>query len=430
VQADIAGRVAQALDLAIGSRQQQALEDRPTRNLAAYDAFLKGKAQRALGASPVTLRQAVKLFEQAVALDSTFVGAWAALSESASLFYGQGAPTAESADRAKSAADQAIALDPKNPDGYRALGDYYRRVTVNPSRAVDFYSKGLALAPDDANLLRGLGLAAQSAGKWDQAVEYLRRSLSLDPRSAITADALAQTLLWLRRYDEALEAGDQALAIAPSSLQSLEDKAMILLGRGDLEGARRLLAEPPAGVDLPTFVAFMSTYWDIYWPLSDEQRALVKRLRPSAFDNDGGTWALALAGVYEMEGDMRRAAAYGDSARIAIEQQLTASPEDAQRMVLLGVALAYQGRKAEAIRWGLQAVERVPISKDTQSGTYYLHQLARIYVLSGEADKAIDTLERLLAMPYFLSPEWLRIDPTWESLRGNPRFRKLVGGTG
>ena len=49
VQADIAGRVAQALDVAIGSRQQRVLENRPTRNLAAYDAFLKGQAQRALG---------------------------------------------------------------------------------------------------------------------------------------------------------------------------------------------------------------------------------------------------------------------------------------------------------------------------------------------------------------------------------------------
>ena len=109
-----------------------------------------------------------------------------------------------------------------------------------------------------------------------------------------------------------------------------------------------------------TFVAFMATYWDLYWVLGDEQRDLVKRLRPSAFDGDGGTWGLALAGVYEIEGDMRRAAAYGDSARIALEQQLTASPEDAQRMVLLGVALAYTGRKEEAVQRGLKAVELVP----------------------------------------------------------------------
>jgi TolB-like protein/Flp pilus assembly protein TadD len=428
VQADIAGRVAQALDLAIGSRQQQALEDRPTRNLAAYDAYLKGKAQRALGGSPTALRQAVTYFEQAVALDSTFVGAWAALSEAASLAYAQGAPSPANSEKARSAADRAIALDPKHPDGYRALGDYYRRVSGNPARAVEFYAKGLALAPEDADLLRGLGLAEQAAGKWEQAVESFRRSRSLDPRSPNTADALGQTLLWLRRYDEALEAIDHAVALEPSSLQWREDKAMVFAARGDLEGARAVLAQPPSEVDLPSFVAFMATYWDLYWVLGDEQRDLLKRLRPSAFDGDGGTWGLALAGAYEVDGDMRRAAAYGDSARIAIEQQLTATPEDAQRIVLLGVALAYTGRKAEAVQRGLKAVELVPPTEDTQSGSYFQHQLARIYILVGETEKALDVLEPLLRMPYYLSPGWLRIDPTFDPIREHPRFQRLVGG--
>ncbi|CAN5823194.1 hypothetical protein BH24GEM1_BH24GEM1_25100 [soil metagenome] len=75
VQADVAGRVAQALDIAIGSRQQQALADRPTGNLAAYDAYLKGEAARARGNSPGALRQAMDFNEQAVALDSGFVEA-------------------------------------------------------------------------------------------------------------------------------------------------------------------------------------------------------------------------------------------------------------------------------------------------------------------------------------------------------------------
>ena len=405
-------------DLAIGSRQQQALDHHPTQNLTAYDAFLKGKAQRALGRDPVTLRRAVSFFEQAVALDSTFVAAWAALSESASAFLAIGALWERAADRAHVAAERAIALDPKHPDGYRALGDYYL-VARNPARAAESYSKGLALAPDDADLLRGLRLVEQSAGRWEQAVVQLRRSLSLDPRSAITADELGSTLLWLRRYDEALQAVDQALAVEPASLPAVQHKAMVFLGRGDLEGARALLAEPPAGVDLPAFVVFMSTVWDLYWPLSAEQRSLVKRLPPSAFDGDAGAWGLALAGVYEVEGDMRRAAAYGDSAATALEQQLAASPGDAHRMVLLGVALAYQGRKAEALRLGRQGVELLP-------GNYFLHQLARIYILTGDAEKAMDTLERLLASPYYLSPGWLRIDPAFDPIRKHPRFQKLV----
>ena len=238
VQADVAGRVAQALDVAIGSRQQQALADRPTENLAAYDAYLQGKAARAFGSRAATLRQAMGFHEQAVALDSGFVAAWAALSEAASLLYAIAAPSAELAERARSAADRAIALDARHPDGYRALGDYYRRVPNTPARAVEQYAKGLRLAPTDADLLRGLGLAERVLGQWKAAEEHLRRSQSLDPRSAVTAEALGIGLLWTRRYDEAEAAFKLALSLQPSSLQALEDLAMVSLARGDLGPGR------------------------------------------------------------------------------------------------------------------------------------------------------------------------------------------------
>ena len=69
-----------------------------------------------------------------------------------------------------------------------------------------------------------------------------------------------------------------------------------------------------------------------------------------------------------------------------------------------------------------------PISKDAVSGPYYQHQLVRIYILVGEPEKALDQLEPLLKIPYYLSPGWLKIDPNFDPLRGNPRFQKLVAG--
>jgi serine/threonine-protein kinase len=428
VQADVAAEVAQALDVAIGSRQQEVLADRPTANLAAYDAYLKGQAFRAFGPNPTTLRQAIDFYEQAVALDSGFVQAWVALAGAGSILYSNGAPSPTLADRARTAAERALALKPDHPGGYWALGGYYRLVTGESDRAVDQYAKGLALAPGDADLLRALGLAEQSQGRWDKSVEHLRQSQSLDPRAGNTAGVLGGALLWLRRYPEAMEATDRALSLTPSALVFVESKAMIFLAQGDLAGARTALASPPPDVDLPGFVAYMATYWDLYWALTSDQRALVKRLTATAFDGDRGTWALALAGVHEVEHDMRRAAAYGDSARVAFEQQLTATPEDAQRRVLLGVALAYMGRKEEAIREGQHGVALLPVAADAQGGPYTQHQLARIYILLGEPEKALDQLEPLLRIPYYLSPGWLRVDPTFDPLRKNPRFLKLVEG--
>ncbi len=69
-----------------------------------------------------------------------------------------------------------------------------------------------------------------------------------------------------------------------------------------------------------------------------------------------------------------------------------------------------------------------PISRDAWNGAYIQHQLARIYLLVGEPDTALDQLEPLLKMPYYLTPAWLRIDPTFAPLKGNPRFERLVAG--
>jgi hypothetical protein len=92
------------------------------------------------------------------------------------------------------------------------------------------------------------------------------------------------------------------------------------------------------------------------------------------------------------------------------------------------LALAYLGRKAEAMREGERATELNPLTKDANRGPSTQLRLATIYAIVAEPEKAIDRLEALLKVPYFVSPGWLRIDPTFASLRGNPRFERLVAG--
>ena len=70
----------------------------------------------------------------------------------------------------------------------------------------------------------------------------------------------------------------------------------------------------------------------------------------------------------------------------------------------------------------------LPLSKDARDGAYDQYLLARVYLLAGQPDKAMDILEQLLKVPFYVSPAWLRIDPEWTSLRGNPRFKRLSAG--
>jgi hypothetical protein len=71
-------------------------------------------------------------------------------------------------------------------------------------------------------------------------------------------------------------------------------------------------------------------------------------------------------------------------------------------------------------------VALMPISRDAYFGPYSQLQLVRIYLHTGEPDLALDQLEPLLRVPYYISPGWLRIDPTFDPLRKLPRFQRLA----
>ena len=430
VQSEIATKVAQALGGALGAGAEKRLSEKPTRNLAAYDAFLKGEeAARSLAASdPPSLRKALGFYDQAVALDPSFAQAWASVSVANSLLYGNSTPTPALAERARQAGEKAVALAPNRPEGYLALGNYERVVSVDFNRALEQLHKGLRVAPSDASALSGTALAELGLGRWDAAVEHFRQAERLDPRSVVTLRRLGDTLLRLRRYPEAREALDRGLALAPASLGLIERKAMKFLGEGDLAGARAVLKAVPRQVEPTELVAFLATFYDLAWVLDEEQRELLLRLTPSAFDDDRGSWALCLVQAYALKGEAVNVRTHADEARKAYEEQLRAAPEDPQRHVVLGLALAYLGRKEEAIREGERGVALDPVSKDAWDGAYYQHQLVRIFMLVGEPEKALDRLEPLLKMPYFLSPGWLKIDPNFDPLRKNPRFQKLVAG--
>ncbi len=262
--------------------------------------------------------------------------------------------------------------------------------------------------------------------RWDGIAQQLEHALRLDPRSFTVARRLATVRIFLRQYEAADSALDWATVLAPTNPQMALLKVMIAIGRGDLPAARAAVDSAGRRIDATTLLAFIATYQDLYWVLTDAQQRQVLTMPPSAFDDDRGAWAMVRAELYYLRGDRRRAAGYADSARLALEAQSRAAPEDGQRHVLLGLSLAYLGRKAEAIREGRRGVELLPIGRDSFFGPYILLQLVRIYILTGEPDQALDHLETLLRIPFYLSPGWLRLDPAFDGLRTQRRFGALL----
>jgi tetratricopeptide (TPR) repeat protein len=330
--------------------------------------------------------------------------------------------------RALYAANRALALARDRPEGHVALGNYYRRIGRDYAKAIREYDAGQGPGKANAEVALYKGIALASLGKSEEATEQLRQASILDPRSSSNASSYAANLRHLHRYTEAREADDRAVALAPTNLQSLLSKILTLLSSGDLPAAQAAIQSPPPGVDLPTLAAYLATFNELYWALPAPVQDIMLRLPPTAFDDDRGAWGLALAGVYWIRGDSARMRIYGDSARIAMMEQVDNDPTNGQVHSLYGTALAYTGRKDEAVREGLKGLELHPVSKDATNGPYIVHQLVRIYIINGQYDKALDELEKLLTMKYDVSPGWLRIDPLFNPLRKNPRFQKLVAG--
>jgi hypothetical protein len=171
----------------------------------------------------------------------------------------------------------------------------------------------------------------------------------------------------------------------------------------------------------------MATYYDLYWALDSADRALVLTLPPSAFDDDRGVWGMVRAELYWLAGDTVRARRYADSSRVAYEAQLKATPDDFQRHQFLGLVLAYLGQRAAAVREGERGLALAQATGNQYLNIPYArHVLARLYVALGDHPHALDQIDALLAKPYFISPAWLRIDPTWAPLKSDPRFERLI----
>src|SRR5438552_2825653 len=424
VQARIASQVARALSVTLGAAEGKQLEAPPTKNLAAYDAYLKGLEIFSRGFSTTIDREAAEQFERAVALDPNFATAWAYLSISESMRYAWGTKTDDVRDAARTAVEKALALSPELPKALMAAGVYQRVVAQDSSRAVQVFRRGLQIAPDNVDLLRNLGYANEEAGQPEQALSVMQRATELDPRNWQNQLGLAEVFIFLHRPREARDAAERGLALK-SNLNLFEDKVFSYLEEGDLRGARATMAAPPKDMDVTTVVADVASYCDS-WVLNDEERAMLLRLTPASFADQKSDWAITLADAYWLAGDVRLARNYAEQADSALQQMIKGAPTAAMPHAFRAYALAILGRNAEAAVEGTRALE---LTADFNNRARVLRWLSGAYAIAGDQERAIATAEQALKAQTFVTPGYLGIDPHFASLRGNPRFQKLVAGS-
>ena len=433
VQADIASEVSEALDVALSDSTRRELAVKPTQNLDAYDAYLRGKEIRSGEIAPGVLHAAEAEFQRATALDSTFAAAWADLATTHILLFRTGGMQIRDAQAAGREVERATALGPGLPDVRAAKGRYQEVVRGDVAGALREYEAGLRAAPNRGDLLSLVSGAEATLGRSAAALSHLEQATRLDPRSPGVAAGLSGMYFDLRRYAEARAALDRARALRPSSLSLIYTQALLHAVEGDLAGARHALQLAHQVTDSTTVVAYVALREDLLWLLDDAQQRLLLTLTPAALDGGRADWALALAETYWRRGDRNKARAYADTAGVEYRPLIrdALNPADrAQLIALQALAFAYLGRSEDAVGRGDEALNAGRLAAaPTSQQSYIQFLLARIHLLAEQPEKALDQLEPLLKTTGSrVSPGLLKIDPTFDPLRGNLRFERLLEG--
>ena len=243
---------------------------------------------------------------------------------------------------------------------------------------------------------------------------------------------VAGTFTLLRNYQEAERSYERAISLSPDWPLPYEDKAWLyVLAQGSTEKARAVLnqASQNIGAKDEDLILFRFVLLEVFDGNYQKVLDTLSSATLEAFDSQ--FYFVPKAQLYGqingLMGDQQAEQAYYESARNILESKIKQQPEDARFHSALGIAYAGLGRKEDAIREGQLAVDLLPVTKDAWRGLFRVEDLARVYVMVGEFDAAVDQLEFLLFSPGEMSIPLLRLDPVWAPLRDHPRFEELVG---
>jgi len=434
VQSDMAEQVAQALDITLLEPERQAIESKPTENTEAYDYYLRGNLYFHKSYRETDMKLAVQMYEKAVELDSRFALAYAAISEvHAQIYWYYYDRSEKRLTMAEAAVRRALEINPGLPEAHRALGFYYYWGHLDYDRALEQFAITQKSRPNDSMLWEGISYIQRRQGKFEQALASIMKADELNPRTSILACQVGRTLMLLRKYKESERYYDRAISLAPDLPLAYGRKARIYVqAEGSTEKARAVLDEAlrnirsPEDSEIVNLLIMLDVFDRNYQGALDQLSLVSEDIEDIDDQFNFIPNSLRYAEIYGYMDENELAKKYYGNARSILDAKIQERYEDARFHSALGIAYAGIGCKEDAIREGKLAVELLPVAKEAWRGLFKVEALAKIYVMVGESDAAIDQLEFLLSVPGELSIPLLRLDPVWAPLRDHPRFKKLV----
>jgi TolB-like protein/Tfp pilus assembly protein PilF len=435
IQSELAESIVTQLQAKLSPKQKAEIEQRPTQDLVAFELYLRAKqiVDSYLIAEDVRaeLLTALQSIDQAIKRDPNFVSAYCYAARANDLLYFFDLdPAPDRILLAEAAVKAALRLRPDSAEAHFAMADFLFRC----HRAYDGALQELAVArpglPNDTAFFILSGYINRRRNNWAQAERDFSTAVALDPRNPNAYNLLADTYNLQRRFALAVETYERVLAAGERTpIVFFRRASSVFNGTGNTTELREVLAK-----NLDMDVGGGQTPIRVLLALIDgnygeAERVLAATPREDFQDIDYSfyfpkPWFEAM--IARAKGDSTRAVAAFSKARSILEQRLIIKPEHARTIAVLAQVDAGLGRKELAIREVQHAVELMPISEDIYDGGLVLEGLAQVYTWTGEHDRAIEGLQKLVSMPSYINYARLKLHPMWNPLRGDPRFEKIV----
>jgi TolB-like protein len=434
-------QIARNLLVNLTPETKRKIRNKPTRSAAAYMNYIKGNNSqddahnahelvstgdsifKDLTAS-TSFNKAIEFYDKAIREDSTFALAYAKRSITRSWGCNTGHFNSDS-DKIKCwyDAEKAMKLDGELTEGWIAIGFYYYYFVQDFDKALEWFSKAGEKEPDNWESKYYPALVLRANGLWIQSQKLMRQVGKIKPQDALILTNVGLSYQYLHQYDSAIYFHDKAIEALPRWTGPYNNKIESLIARyGNTVEAEAVM---------DTALIYTSGYGlqdvrinlDLYKGKFNEALFMAGYVDPSKFYEEGER-DLLFAKIYTCLNNESFAKQYYFSALEFYSKKYAEDPKDFESLSLKGIAAAGLHDRLNAVKWGETAVNFC--GKHVFRIADRTVDLAQIYIMVKEYDKAIKLIDKLLEGASPLSPAKLQLDPVWKPLYNIPAYKQLI----